>query len=123
MDYQRYTNHTALSTLLFPDVIVQLSLILYHPLYPAFSQQSSVVHFLSLIEKLSPLPPNAFLLAADVTSVHRNIPHDDIATVIHFMEEYKHLLPTNCPTPNIVYAILNFFLKYSTLDFMDRHIH
>ena len=37
------------------------------------------------------------------------------------MEEYKHLLPTNCPPPHIV--ILGFILKHSTLQFMDTHIH
>ena len=59
-------------------------------------------HFLNLIEKLPPLSPNALLVTADVTSLYTNIPHEEgIEAVIHFMEEYKHLLPTNCPPPHI----------------------
>ena len=81
-------------------------------------------HFLNLIEKLPPLPPNALLVTADVTSLYTNIPHEEgIAAVIHFMEEYKHLLPTNCPPPHIVHIILDFILKHSTFKFRDSHIH
>ena len=81
-------------------------------------------HFLSLIEKLPPLPSNALLVTADVTSLYTNIPHEEgIAAVIHFMEKYKHLLPTNCPPPHIVRVILDFILKHSTFKFMDTHIH
>ena len=39
------------------------------------------------------------------------------------MEEYKHLLPTNCPPPHIVRIILDFILKHSTFKCMDTHIH
>ena len=42
--------------------------------------------------------------------------------MIHFMEEYKHLLPTNCPPPYIVRIILDFILKQSIFKFMDTHI-
>ena len=82
-------------------------------------------HFLSLIEKLPPMPPNTILVTADVTSLYTNIPHEEgIAAVIHFMEEYKHLLLTNCPPPHIVHSIiLDFILKHSTFKFMDTHIH
>ena len=81
-------------------------------------------HFLNLIEKLPPLPLNALLITADVTSLYPNIPYkEDIAAVIHFMEEYKHLLPTNCPPPHIVRIVLGFILKHSTFKFMDTHMH
>ena len=43
--------------------------------------------------------------------------------MIHFMEEYKHLLPTNCPPPHIVCIILDFILKHSTFKSMNTHIH
>ena len=43
--------------------------------------------------------------------------------MIHFKEEYKHLLPTNCPPPHIVRIILDFILKHSTFKFTDTHIH
>ena len=81
-------------------------------------------HFLNLIEKLPTLPPNALLVTADFTSLYTNIPHEEgIAAVIDFKEEYKHLLPTNCPPPHIVRIILDFILKHSTFKSMDTHIH
>ena len=39
------------------------------------------------------------------------------------MEEYKHLLPTNCPPPHTVRIILDFILKHNTFKFMDTHVH
>ena len=46
-----------------------------------------------------------------------------MAAAIQFMEEYKHLLPTNFPPPHIVHIILEFVLTHSTIKFMDSHIH
>ena len=81
-------------------------------------------NILNLTEKLPPLPPNALLVTADVTSLCTNIPHEEgIATLIHFMEKYKYLLPKNCPLAHIVHIILDFILKHSTFKFMDTHIH
>ena len=79
--------------------------------------------FLKLIEKLPPLPPNALWVTADVTSLYTNILHEEgIAAGIHFMEKYRHPLPTICPPPHIVRIILDFILKYSTFTFIDTHI-
>ena len=81
-------------------------------------------HFLNLTEKLPPLPPNTLFVTADVTSLYTNILHEEgIAAVIDFMEEYKHLLLTNCPPPHILRIRLDFILKHSTFKFMDTHIH
>ena len=81
-------------------------------------------HFINLIEKLPHFPSNTFLVTADVRSLYSNIPHEkDIADVIHFMEKYRHLLPTNCPPPHIVCNILDFILKHSTFKFIDTHIN
>ena len=81
-------------------------------------------HFLNLVEKIPPLPFNALLVTADVTYLYTNIPHEEgIAAVIHFMEKYRHLLPTNCPPPNIVRTMLDFILKHRTFKFMDTYIH
>ena len=105
-----------------------LSAYITHFIQPLASNLPSHIkdtkHFLNLIEKLPPLPPNALLVTADVTSLYTNIPHEDgIAAVIHFMEKYKHQLPTNCPPPHIVRVILDFILKHSTFKFMNTHIH
>ena len=105
----------------------RLSAYVTHFIQPLASNLPSHIkdtkHFLNLIEKLPPLPPNALLVTADVTSLYTNIPHEEgIAAVLHFMKEYKHLLPTNCPPPHIVRIILDFILKHSTFKFMDTHI-
>ena len=81
-------------------------------------------YFHHLIEKLQPLPPNAHLVTVDVTFLYKKIAHEEgIVAVIHFMEEYKHLLPTNRLPHNIVCIILDFILKKSNFKFMDTHIH
>ena len=81
-------------------------------------------HFLNLTKKLPPLPLNALLVVADATFLYTNIPNEEgIASVIHFMQECKHLLPTNCPLLHIVRITLDFILKYSTFKFMDMHMH
>ena len=99
-----------------------------HPLHPAPSLQPPMMRqrhkTFSHPENLLPLSPNAILVTADVTSLYTNIPHKEgIAAVIHFMEEYKHLLPTNSPLLHIVWIILNFILKHSTFKFMDTQIN
>ena len=74
--------------------------------------------------KLPPLPSNALLVTADIMPLHTNIPQKEgIATMIHFMEKYKHLLPTKCPPPHVVHVLLDFILKHSTFKFMDTHMH
>ena len=96
-----------------------LSACVTHFIQPIASNLLSYIkdtkHFLNLIENLSPLPPNALLITADVTSLYTNILHEEgIAAVIHFMEEYKHLLPTICPPSHIVHIILDFIRKHGT---------
>ena len=80
-------------------------------------------YFLNLIEQLPPLPPNALLVTADVTSLYTNITHEeDTEAALHFMEKNKHILPLNCLPPYIVHIILDYFLKHNTFKFMDTHI-
>ena len=77
-----------------------------------------------LASNLPPVPPNGFLVTNDVTSLYTNISHDDgIKPVIHFMEEKKQLLLTNCQPGYIVLSFLNSIPKHRTFDFIDTHIH
>ena len=106
----------------------QLSAYIIHFIQPLASNLPLLIkdtkHFLNLIEKLPPLSPNALLVTADVTSLYTNIPHKEgLAAVIHFMEKYKHLLPTKCSPPHIMHIILEFILKHSTFKFIGTHIH
>ena len=80
-----------------------LSAYVTHFIQPLASNLPSHVkdtkHFLNLIEKLPPLPPNSLLVTA-VTSLYTNIPHKEgIAALIHSMAECKHLLPKLPTTP------------------------
>ena len=131
MGYPKFTNQDALFALLFlgrDGPTDHPSAYITHSIQPLGSNLPSYIkgtkHFLNLIEKLPPLPPNALLVTADATSLYTNIPYEEgIAVVIHFMEEYKHLLPTNCPPSHIVRIIRDFILKHSTFKFMDTRIH
>ena len=108
-------------------------LTIYLPKSPILSSpQLAIFHhvgtkyYLNFIGKFPPIPSNALLVTGDVTSsyTYTNIPHEEgIAAAIHFMEKYKHLLPTNCPPPHMARIILDFILKHSTFKFMDAHIH
>ena len=70
----------------------------------------------NLIEQPLPLPTNAVLLKADVTSLYTNVAHDGgIASVIHLMKEYMHLIPKNCPPPHIVRGIRDVFFNWDSL--------
>ena len=129
--YPKSTIQAASSVLSLLGVMVQLTIshaCITHFIQPLASNLPSHVkdtkHFLNLIEKPLPLPSNVLIVTADVTSLCTNIPHKEGTTaVIHFMEEYKHLLPTNLPPPHIVRIALDFSLKHSTFKFMGIHIH
>ena len=64
-------------------------LILYHPLHPIFSQESSTSHkkrkTFPQPSKTTIFPPNWFLVTAVAMSLYTNIPNDDgIAAAIHY---------------------------------------
>ena len=102
------------------DPTDHLSSYIIHFIQPLANNLPSYIidtkHFLNLIEKHLSFPTNAFLVTVDVTSLYTNIPHDDgIAAIIQSTEEYKHLLPTNCPPPRVQSSIssLNIALSIS----------
>ena len=81
--------------------------------FPSYLKDTK--HVVHLIEKLQPLQTNTLLVKVDVTFLYKKIAHKEgIVAVIHFMKEYKHLLPTN-PLPHYkVCIILGFILKKAT---------
>ena len=88
MGYPKFTTQAVLSAQLSLSVMVQLTI--NHFIQPLASNLPSYIrdtkHFLNLIEQLPPLPPNALLVTADVTSLYTNIPHKEgIEVVLHFM--------------------------------------
>ena len=87
---------------------------------PSYIQDSK--HFLQLLESLPPLPENAILVTADVTSLYTNIPHEEgIESVLHYMKLQANTLPPGAPSPHTIGILLETILKNSNLSFMDKH--
>ena len=79
-------------------------------------------HFLQLLESLPPLPENAILVTADVTSLYTNIPHEEgIESVLHYMKLNANTLPPDGPSPHTIGILLETILKNNNLSFMDKH--
>ena len=87
---------------------------------PSYIRDSK--QFLQLLESLPPLPENAILVTADVTSLYTNIPHEEgIESVLHYMKLHADTLPPGPPSPHTIGLLLETILKNSSLSFMDRH--
>ena len=75
---------------------------------PSYIRDSK--HFLQLLESLPPLPENAILVTADVTSLYTNIPHDEgIESVLHYRKLHANTLPPGVQAP----TQLEYYLKPS----------
>ena len=75
---------------------------------PSYIRDSK--HFLQLLESLPPLPENAILVTADVTSLYTNIPHEEgIESVLHYMKLHANILPPGAQAP----TKLEYYLKPS----------
>ena len=75
-----------------------------------------------LLESVPPLPENAILLTADVTSLYTNITHEDgIESVLHYMKLHANTLPPGAPSPHTIGVLLKTILKNNNLSFMDRN--
>ena len=103
----------------------QLSNYVIHFIQPLVEILSSYVrdskHFPQLLESLSPLPENAILLTADVTSLYTNITHEEgIESVLHYMKLHANTLPPGAPSPHTIGVLLKTILKNNNLSFMDR---
>ena len=102
-----------------------LSKYITHYLQPLTDKLPSFIkdtkHFLQLINDI-PLPKNAILVTADVTSLYTNIPHDeDIEATAQHYTEWAHTLPKPTPKTSVIKTILHFILKHSTFRFQDKH--
>ena len=87
---------------------------------PSYIRDSK--HFLQLLESLPPLPGNAILVTADVTSLYTNITHEEgIDSVLHYMKLHADLLPPDAPNPHTIGILLETILKHSNLSFMNKH--
>ena len=106
--------------------IKQLSNYVTHFIQPLVEILSSYIrdskHFLQLLESLPPLPENAILLTADVTSFYTYIAHEEsIESVLHYMKLHANALPPGAPSPHTIGVLLTTILKNNNISFMDRN--
>jgi hypothetical protein len=78
-------------------------------------------HLLQIIDSFPPLPENAILVTADVSSLYTNIPHEEgISTILSALDTHRHLLPTHTPNNTIIRQFLTFILKVNHFQFLDK---
>ena len=71
---------------------------------------------------LPPLPPNAFLVTADITSLYTNIPiNEGIDRVCEFIHNHRQHLPSYAPNTQVFRLILEHILKHNAFSFLDKH--
>ena len=104
----------------------QLSNYVTHFLQPLVETLPSYIldskHFLQLLESLPPLPENAILVNADVTSLYTNITHKEgIESVQHYMKLHTNTLPQSALSPHTLGIHLKPSLRTTTFSFMDRY--
>ena len=86
---------------------------------PSYIRDSK--HFLQLLESLPPLPENAILVTADVTSLYTNIANEEgIESVLHYMKLHADVLPPGVPSPHMIGILLETILKNNNLSFIDN---
>ena len=77
---------------------------------------------LQLLESLPPLPENTIVVTADVTSLYKNISHEEgIESVLHYMKLHANTLPPDAPSPHRIGILFETILKNNNLSFMDKH--
>ena len=104
----------------------QLSNYVTHFIQPLVETLPSYIrdckHFLQLLESLPPLPENAILVTADVTSLYTNTPHEEgIESVLYYMKLHADILSPGTPNPHMIGILLETILKNNNLSFMDKH--
>ena len=78
--------------------------------------------FKSFLNSIPALPPGAFLVTADVTSLYTNIPTDEgISRVCDFIDANRQSLPRHAPNTSIFKFILQHILTSNSFSFMDFH--
>ena len=78
----------------------------------------------SFIHDTPTLPPDAFLVTADVSSLYTNIPHDEgISAVLHYINTHRQHMPANTPPDYIFEIILRHILDHSFFQFIDTVYH
>ena len=78
--------------------------------------------FLSFLDVIPPLPHNAILVTADVTSLYTNIPQGEgIQATMNSIRQNKESLPEYAPPPHVFHILLETILQHSTFRFGTNH--
>ena len=78
--------------------------------------------FKRYLHTLPPLPPNAYLVTADIVSLYTNIPIEEgISRVCEFISENRHHLPPSAPNTQVFRLILDHILKHNAFSFLGDH--
>ena len=65
-----------------------------------------------------------FLVTCDVISLCTNIPQDEgINTAIHWIDNYRHILPSYTPANSVFKRLLNFVLKHNYFTYNNSIYH
>ena len=74
------------------------------------------------LDEISPLPPGAFLVTADIKSLYTNIPIDEgVSRVCDFIDAHRHHLPDHAPNTQVFRLILHHILTHNAFSFLDEH--
>ena len=75
--------------------------------------------FITQILELPPLPPNSYLVTADVVSLYTNIPHQEgTEAFIKKLGDLKNILPLDTPPLTHVHTMLDFILTHNCFEFL-----
>jgi len=75
-------------------------------------------YLLNILYSLYEIPPNTYLVTADVTSLYTNIPHDEgIEATPFYLNHFRDDLPIYAPNTNVFRIILQLSLTTAPSDF------
>ena len=89
---------------------------------PSYLKDST--HFLCKVLNFKGIPDKCLLVTCDVISLYTNIPQDEgINTVIHWIDNYRHILPSYTPANSVFKRLLNFVLKHNYFIYNNSTYH
>ena len=81
-------------------------------------------HSLSKVLNFKKIPNKCLLVTCDVISLYTNIPQDEgINTAIHWIDNYRHILPSYSPANSVFKQCLNFVLKPNYFTYNNSTYH
>ena len=102
----------------FVDHFLQ-QIVVYIPSY-----LKDLTQILSKVLNLRNIPDKCLLVTCDVISLYTNIPQDEgINIAIHWIDNYRHILPSYTPANSVFKRLLNFVLKHNYFTYNNSIYH